>query len=143
MPGCHWSRSFALRPGVALGERPDHPEHVGDRVLVGVPELAHGLVERRRQRPAQPLVGPGLELAGAPATSYGGRAQRVEQHGLADAAQPGQHDAALGPPFATRSSTTSKARSCASRPASSGGRWPAPGAYGLRIGSMLGRYRGV
>ena len=36
----------------------------------------------------------------------------------------------------TRSSATSNALSSASRPASSGGRWPAPGAYGLRTGSM-------
>ena len=42
--------------------------------------------------------------------------------------------------LATRSSTTSKARSCSSRPASSGGRWPAPGAYGFRIGSTIGPY---
>ena len=33
-----------------------------------------------------------------------------------------------GRPLTTRSSTTSKAASCSSRPASSGGRWPAPGA---------------
>ena len=33
-----------------------------------------------------------------------------------------------GRPRATRSSTTSKARNCSSRPASSGGRCPAPGA---------------
>ena len=45
-----------------------------------------------------------------------------------------------GRPRATRSSTTSKACSCSSRPASSGGRWPAPGAYGLRTGSTIGGY---
>ena len=71
MPGCHWSRSFAPAPGVALGEGPDHAEHVVDVVGLRVAELAHGLVQRARQRPAQPLVGPGLELAGAPAA--GGR----------------------------------------------------------------------
>jgi len=41
-----------------------------------------------------------------------------------------------GRPRSTRSSATSNAVSSASRPASSGGRWPAPGAYGLRTGSM-------
>lgn len=41
-----------------------------------------------------------------------------------------------GRPRATRSSTTSKAETSLSRPASSGGRWPAPGANGLRTGSM-------
>ena len=40
-----------------------------------------------------------------------------------------------GRPRATRSSTTSKTSSSRPRPASSGGRCPAPGAYGLRTGS--------
>ena len=44
-----------------------------------------------------------------------------------------------GRPRAIRSSTTSKASSCFARPASSGGRCPAPGAYGLRTGS-IGRW---
>ena len=48
---------------------------------------------RGDERAAQRLVGPGLELAGAPAGAHRRRAQRVEQHGLADAAQPGEHDA--------------------------------------------------
>ena len=40
-----------------------------------------------------------------------------------------------GRPRSTRSKATSNAPSSASRPASSGGRWPAPGAYGFRTGS--------
>ena len=40
------------RAGVALGEGAHHAEHVGHGLLVGVPELAHRLVERRRQRPS-------------------------------------------------------------------------------------------
>ena len=96
MPGFHWSLSLAAGPGVAVGEGLDHPEHVVDRVLVAVAELADRLVQRAAQRPAQPLVGPGLELAGAPALAHGRAAQRVEQHRLADAAQPGEHEAALG-----------------------------------------------
>ena len=83
------------RAGLALGEGADHAEHVVD--LVG---LAGGRARAppggaRRERPAQRLVGAGLELAGPPAAAYGGTAQRVEQHRLADAAQPGQHQRAL------------------------------------------------
>ena len=91
------------RPGLALGEGADHAEDVVDLVGLGVAELAHRLVERAAERPAQRLVGPGLELAGAPAAAYGGTAQRVEQHRLADAAQPGQDQrplrAAAGDPL--------------------------------------------
>ena len=50
-----------------------------------------------RQRAAQRLVGPGLDLAGAPQPADRLGAQRVEQHGLPDAAQAGEHQAALGP----------------------------------------------
>ena len=82
--------------GLALGEGPDHPQHVVDVVGLRVAELADRLVQGARQRPAQPLVGPRLELAGPPPLADRGRAQRVEQHGLADPAQPGQHQAALG-----------------------------------------------
>ena len=48
-----------------------------------------------------------------------------------------------GRPRATRSSTISNASSSRSRPASSGGRCPAPGAKGLRTGSTIGPYRGI
>ena len=71
MPGLHWSRSFALGAGLALRERLDHAEHVVDVVGLRVAELADRLVQRARQRPAQALVGAGLELAGAPAPAYG------------------------------------------------------------------------
>ena len=80
---------------LALGERLDDAE----RVVAGATcraQLAHRLVHRRREGAAQRLVRPGLELAGAPAGAHRGRAQRVEQHGLADPAQPGEHDRALG-----------------------------------------------
>ena len=96
MPGLHWSLHLGAGPRVALGEGLDHAEHVVDAVGVAVAELADRLVQRAAERAAQPLVGPGLELAGAPLAAYGGAAQRVEQHRLADAAQPGQHEAALG-----------------------------------------------
>ena len=54
-------------------------------------------MQRAGQRAAQRLVGAGLELAGPPALADGLAAQRVEQHGLADPAQPGQHQRPLGP----------------------------------------------
>ena len=52
---------------------------------------------RRTSGRRSDCVGPGLDLAGAPAGADRHRAQRVEQHGLADAAQAGEHQAALGP----------------------------------------------
>jgi hypothetical protein len=55
-------------------------------------------VQRRGERTAQRLVGPGLELAGAPAAADGRRPHRIEQHGLPHAPQPGQDDAALRTP---------------------------------------------
>ena len=84
--------------GLALGERADDAEHVVDLVRVRVAELADRLVQRSGQRPPQRLVGARLELAGAPALADRRRAQRVEQHRLADAAQPGQHQRALRAP---------------------------------------------
>jgi hypothetical protein len=79
-------------------ERLEHTEEVVDPVRRAVPggQLAHGHVQRGRDRAAQRLVGPGLDLPGAPQPADGLRAQRVEQHRLADAAQPGEHEAALG-----------------------------------------------
>jgi hypothetical protein len=62
-----------------------------------VAEFADGLVQRRGQRPAQPLVGTGLQLAGAPMPPDRGRAQGVEQHSLANPSEPGQHEGALRP----------------------------------------------
>ncbi len=96
MPGLHCSRSLAAPPASRWAKDRITPEHVVDVVGLRVAELADRLVQRARQRPAQPLVGAGLELAGAPAAGGRRRAQGVEQHGLADAAQPGEHQAALG-----------------------------------------------
>ena len=100
MPGFHRSRSLAApRPDPPAGSRWANalttPSAWSPAPPAG-PELAHRLVHRRRERAAQRLVGPGLELAGAPPGAHRRRAQRVEQHGLADAAQPGEHDRALG-----------------------------------------------
>ena len=81
------------RAVLALRERLQDAEHVVAARRRA--ELADGEVQRRGERPAQRLVGPRLELAGPPAAPDRRRAQRVEQHGLAHAAQPGEHDAAL------------------------------------------------
>jgi hypothetical protein len=56
------------------------------------------------------------------------RAQRVEQHGLADAAQAGEHEAALGPAAGDPLEDDVEGVQLAVAPASSGGRCPAPGA---------------
>ena len=81
---------------VALGERAEHAEGVVGLLLLRVAELADRLVQRARQRLAEPLVGARLELAGPPAPADRLAAQRVEQDGLADAAQSGEDQAALG-----------------------------------------------
>jgi hypothetical protein len=60
-------------------------------------DLAQRHVQRRGDRPPDRLVRSGLDLAGAPEPADRLRAQLVEQHGLADPAQPGQHQAALRP----------------------------------------------
>ena len=88
---------LGARGGVALGERLDDAEHVVDVVTLRVAELADRHVQRRRQRSAQALVGARLELAGPPVGPDGRRAQRVEQHGLADPAQTGEHDGPFRP----------------------------------------------
>ncbi len=72
----------------------DRVDAVGVAVPVG--DLADRGVHRLRERQPQRLVGPGLELAGPPGPLHREPAQRVEQHGLADPAQPGEHHRALG-----------------------------------------------
>jgi hypothetical protein len=84
------------RARISLGEGPNHTEHLVDRVLIRVAEFAYGLMQRTAQRTAQPLVGAGFEFAGPPLAAYGSRAQRVEQHGLADTAQAGEDEGAFG-----------------------------------------------
>jgi hypothetical protein len=82
----------------ALGERLQDAQDLIHRLLVAVPgtELAQRHVQRGGDRPAQRLLGPRLDLAGAPTAGDGRRAQLVEQHGLPDATQPGEHEGALG-----------------------------------------------
>jgi hypothetical protein len=71
---------------------------VGVAVAVGdLPDRGvHGLGQRDPQR----LVGTRLDLAGAPGPLDRQAAQRVQQHRLADPAQPGEHHAAVGTPAA-------------------------------------------
>jgi hypothetical protein len=82
-----------------LRERLEDAEDLLHRLLVAVPgaQLAQRHVEGRGDRPAQRLLGPSLDLAGAPAPRDGRRAQLVEQDRLADAAQAGQHEGTLRP----------------------------------------------
>ena len=98
MPGGQRSRSLAFGVVGPQRERLEHGEHVVDPVRVAVVrgQLADRHVQRGGDRAAQRLIGPGLDLAGAPEAADRGRAQRVEQDGLADAAQAGEHQAALG-----------------------------------------------
>ena len=77
-----------------LHDARDRVDPVGVAVPVG--DLADGGVHRLRERQPQRLVGTGLELAGPPGPLHREPAQRVEQHGLADPAQPGEHHRALG-----------------------------------------------
>ena len=94
MPGLQRSLSFASGPACRSAKDRITPSTWS---ASGVAELADRLVQRAGQRPAQRLVGPRLELAGPPALAHRLAAQRVEQHGLADPAQPGQHQRPLGP----------------------------------------------
>ena len=87
------------RGRVAHRESLEHAEELVDAVRGAVPgsEFAHGHVQGRGYRPADRLLGPGLDFAGAPQPLHGHGAESVQQHGLAYAAQPGQHHAAFGP----------------------------------------------
>ena len=123
-------------------ERLQHAEHGVDPVRRPMPhrDVPDRAVQRRGQRPPDRGTRARLDLAGPPAQPQGHRAQLAEQDGLADAAQPGEHQAAFRPPARDPLQQHLEACSSESRPASSGGRCPAPGAKGLRIGSTLGRY---
>src|SRR5690606_17377361 len=54
-------------------------------------------VQRRGQRPPQFLIRSRLDLPGTPAAGTGGRSQLIEQNGLADPAESGEHHAAFRP----------------------------------------------
>jgi hypothetical protein len=66
-------------------------------------EITHGAVQGRGERSAQAGVRARLDLAGAPPPANGHGPQLAEQHGLADATQTGQDEAAFraatGDPF--------------------------------------------
>ena len=98
IPGCQRSRSFAPSGARAQGERLEDAEHLVDAVGVVVAdgEVADRAVQRGGERAAQVGLRPGLDLARPPARADRHRAQLAEQHRLADAAQAGEHEAALG-----------------------------------------------
>ena len=108
-------------------------EHA-QRAFEAVPPLspavrrAHRLIQRLRGESAERRVASRFDLRDDPAAALGHPAELVDQHRLADAAEAGEDQAALGEPRPRRSIRTSNARTSSSRPASSGGRCPAPGA---------------
>jgi len=85
---------------VAERERLEHAEEVLDPVRGPVPgrEFAHRHVQRGRDRPADRLIRPGLDLPGAPEPLQGHRPEGIEQHRLADTPEPGEHHAPLRAP---------------------------------------------
>ena len=85
---------------VAERERLEHGQELLDTVGRAMPrgELTHRHVQGGRDRAPDRLLGPRLDLPGAPQPLHRHRPERVEQHGLADAAQARQHHAAFGPP---------------------------------------------
>ena len=111
MPGLHRSRSLASRPASRWAKDRSTPSTWSTSLGLRVAELAHRLVQRRGQRPAQPLVGAGLELAGPPA-ACGPRRERsaLSSTVLPTPRSPVSTRERSGRPAATRSSTTSKAR---------------------------------
>ena len=129
----------------AQGERLQDAAELLDPLVVAVPvaELAHRGVHRLGDRQPDALVRAGLDLAGAPGALHRQAAEGVEQDGLADAAQAAEDHAALGPAGGDAFEHDLELLTSASRPASSGGRCPAPGAYGFRIGSTIALYEAV
>src|SRR5690606_36231859 len=75
----------------------EHAEHFVDAVrrAVSYGEIADRAVQGGRQGSAQFRLRAGLDLAGAPAATHRHRTQFAEQHGLADAAQAGEYQAAF------------------------------------------------
>ena len=68
IPGCQRVAQLARLGGSAQRERLEHPEEAVHplRVTVARGDLAHRHVQRGRDRTAQRLVRPGLDLAGPP-----------------------------------------------------------------------------
>ena len=76
----------------------EHPQELVDSLRVSVRgrDTADRHVQRRRQWPAELLIGPRLDLPGTPSSGDCGRTQLVQQNRLPDAPQPRQYDAAFG-----------------------------------------------
>ena len=128
---------FALIAVMAFVIRVDEEKEspaVGRAVAFGCTALTVGLLVWAIIRHAREMTG-NVSLTcryfGITRQAYYTWLRRYEQGGLE-----GLRDRS-GRPRDTRSSTTSNVLSSTSRPASSGGRCPAPGAYGLRTGSTV------
>ena len=110
-----------------LSEGAHHPESLVAGPT-GRPQLADRLVHGGGERTTQGLFRPRLQLPGPPAGPHGRRPQRVEEHGLADATQAGEHDRAFrssaGHPFEDDVEGVELLVATGEL----GGRWPAPGA---------------
>ena len=136
MPGCQRSRTFASadsRSAKAL--RTPRTSSIDSWSRCRGPSSRSAMCSAE-DRPAQRLLGPRLDLAGAPAAGDRGRAQLVEQHGLADAAQPGEHEGAFGPAVRDPLEDDVEGRELGVAAGQLGRALPAPGAYGFRTGSM-------
>jgi hypothetical protein len=85
--------------GVPGEEGLEHAEEVVDplRGPVSRCQLPHRHVQRAADRPADRLLGPGLDLPRSPQPLHRHGTERVEQHRLAHAAQAGQDHAAFWP----------------------------------------------
>ena len=137
--------SLAVGHAGALRERLHDAGHAVDAfgIAMPVPDVADGGMHRLGDRDPDALVRPGLDLAGPPVALDGEAAQRVEQHRLADATQSGQHEGALGAAGGDPFEGDLELLQLAVTAGQLGGRWPAPGAYGFRIGSTLRLYEPV
>ncbi len=153
MPGCQRSRSVAPVPASRSAKDRTTPSTWVTESSSGWPELADGLVHRRRQRTPQALVGTRLELAGAPPAPYGRRAQGVEQHRLADPAKarsaPRCARAGRGRPAPARRRTPAaagrgrRARAVAGRPRARTGCGSGPCSDRIRLSSRFRRFPGA
>ena len=100
MPGCQRSRTWSRAGGgSAQRERLEHAEHLVDPVLVAVPRASSrsAMCSAEETGRRSDWSGRASILPVPQPRQIAARAQRVEQHRLADAAQAGEHQRALGP----------------------------------------------
>ncbi len=145
--GCQRFEPAALRSlsSVRRAKAFSTPETWSTRsgVAVAVGHLAHRGVDRLGHRQAQGLVGSRLDLARAPRALDGEAAQRVEQHGLADAAQAGEHEAAVGAAGGDALEHHLELGQLAVASRQLGRALAGAGGVGVPHGSTIGAYRGL